>query len=152
MLVENQRTQVVELAPNSLPQEERTLALEYGKRLTNAGRARWPRLRLRAFVKWTDEENFPPACCSSFPKPQIPSLGDPKVITAYAENDNAAALPRLRQRYEAMGRLLSLSATEVRRRTITSYTWCLRADPAQAPRAGWISWPTWQRTARPTPA
>lgn len=121
VLVENQRTQVVELAPNSLPQEERTLALEYGKRLSTWSGKVAAAYGSERFVKWTDEENFPSRVLQQFPKPQIPSLGDPKVIKAYAENDNAAALPRLRQRYEAMGRLLSLSATEVRRRTITSY-------------------------------
>lgn len=121
VLVENERTQVVELAPNTLPQEERTLALEYGKKLSTwSGKVTGVYGSTR-FVRWTDENNFPARVLQRFPKPQIPSLSSAEVLKAYAENDNADELPRLRERYAAMGRLLSLPAAEVRRRTITSY-------------------------------
>lgn len=84
-LVKNRRALVVELAPASLPESERTAASEYGQKLGKY---------------------------LALPKAQRERAIRPKVAPV--------AEPELRQRYERLGKVLGLQATEVRRRVIRS--------------------------------
>lgn len=118
-LVDNLRAQIIELAPNSLPQEERTVAAEYGQALSA-----WSKSVIKAydetkFNRWT-EKGFPDSVRRQFPKPTIPKLNDPKVVQAYADSSDPSQLTTLRQRYQRLGWLLRLPADEVRRRVIRS--------------------------------
>lgn len=118
-LVRNRRAQIVELAPNSLPEPERTVAAEYGQALSS-----WSDRIIRAhgaekFQRWTDD-GFPESIKRAFPKPTIPALNAPKVIEAYNDAGEPEALPELRRRYERLAGVLQISPDEVRRRVIKS--------------------------------
>jgi penicillin-binding protein 2 len=101
-IVQNKRAQVIELAPNSLPEIERTKALEYGQQL-----GKWYALT-KAQRKTTA-------------RPKIIALSDPSWVQTYGKYDELDQLKDLRARYARLGNLLKLPAESVRRRVINSY-------------------------------
>lgn len=119
-IVRNKRPRIVELAPASLPDQEREVALEYGQSLT-----KWSTLiteRVEAYYKARKKKvpaETPKWARDRYPKPRIPALNDPTVIRKYASGGEEAALGELQRRYERLGWLLDLPADEIRRRVIT---------------------------------
>jgi penicillin-binding protein 2 len=119
VLVRNRRAQIVELAPNSLPEEERTIALEYGKKLSDWSDRISKVYKAKNFERWT-AKGFPKQVLRQFPKPLIPKLTDAAVVRAYAKSGAPAELTRLRQRYDRLADVLMETPQEVRRRVIQS--------------------------------
>lgn len=119
VMVRNRRAQIVELAPNSLPEPERTVAAEYGQALSEWSDRVIRVYKAKNFARWSDK-GFPKQVLRQFPKPTIPRLNDPKVIAAYTDAGIQQELPELRQRYERLAGVLRISPDEVRRRVIKS--------------------------------
>jgi penicillin-binding protein 2 len=102
IIVQNKRAAVIEMAPASLPEIERTKALEFGQKL-----GQW--YALTAAKRKTT------------PRPAIVPLSDPSWVQTYGKYDELGQLKDLQARYARLGSLLKLPAETVRRRVINSY-------------------------------
>lgn len=117
ILVGNRRAQIIELSPGTLPTQEHTVANLYGQQLQKWHDALVAKYTAKRVAEW---KTIPASVTQQYPRPTITPLNDPDLLRSYAESGTPEGPRQLQQRYERLAMVLKTSASEIRRRVITS--------------------------------